>query len=300
MASARELIVLGTAGQSPTLTRSQSSYVLRWLDELIVIDPGEGTQRQLLSSEVHTSRITRVLVTHFHGDHCLGLPGLVQRRRLLGAHAPLPIHYGEWGDEHLDGLLTGSDIDFDLGIERHPHAPGTIEHLGALDLTGLALDHSVATIGWRLDEPAGPHLLPERLDELGIQGADIGRLRSEGRLELDGRTVELDEVSEVRRGRSFAFVMDTRLCDNARRLAEGVDLLVCESTYLHDDADRARDNGHLTAIQAAQLAADAGVGRLVLSHFSERYDDLDPFEHEAATIFPDVVVARDLDVVPVP
>ncbi|MGI9602157.1 MAG: ribonuclease Z [Acidimicrobiales bacterium] len=297
--SSRELVVLGTAGQSPTRGRSQSSYVLRWLDQLMVFDPGEGTQRQLLFTDVHTSRINRVFISHFHGDHCLGLPGLVQRRRLLGATKALHLHYGDWGEDSMARLLSGAEIDFDLGLEHHPHQPGSTLEVDGLAITGLALDHTTKSIGWRLEEPEEVHLLPHRLAELGLSGPEAGSIKSDGRIEHEGQVIELSEVSEVRAGRSFAFVMDTRLCDNAARLARGVDLLVCESTYLSSDAQRAHDNGHLTVAQAAQLAADAGVGQLVLSHFSERYDDLEPFESEAGEIFPNVVVARDLDVIAV-
>ena len=300
MAAARELIVLGTAGQSPTVARSQSSYVLRWADELVVFDPGENTQRQLLLARVHTTRITRVFITHFHGDHCLGLPGVVQRRRLLGATTPLRLHYGEWGTESVERLLHGNEVDFDLDVVHEPHVPGTTISLTRFDVTGLPLEHTTQTIGWRLEERAARHLLPDRLRELGIAGPDAGRLKENGHVTIDGRRVDIGDVSEIRPGHSFAFVMDTRMCDNARRLADGVDLLVCEATYLDDERDRARRNGHLTAVQAATLAAEAGVGRLVLSHFSERYDDLEPFRVEAGEVFPEVVVARDLDVVEVP
>ncbi len=292
--------MLGTAGQSPTVARSQNSYVLRWGDALVVFDPGENTQRQLLLAGVHTTRITRVFITHFHGDHCLGLPGLVQRRRLLGATTPLSLHYGDWGSESIDRLLHGNEVDFDLDVIQLPHVPGTTMSLERFDVTGLALDHTTQTMGWRLEEPAGRHVLPERRDALRIEGPDAGRVKAEGRLDVGGRSVDLDEVSEVRPGHSFAFVMDTRMCDNARRLADGVDMLVCEATYLDDERERAERNGHLTAVQAAELAAESGVGRLVLSHFSERYDDLEPFRAEASAVFPDVVVARDLDVIEVP
>ena len=300
-AHARELTVLGTAGQSPTRERSQSSYVLRWNDELIVFDPGEGTQRQLLHAEVHTARITRVCITHLHGDHCLGLAGMVQRRRLLGARRPLVIHHGSWATEGIERLLHGNEIDFDLGVELRPHEPGTTERVDGFDLTALALDHTTDTVGWRLEDLPARHMLPDRLEALGVRGFDIGRLAEEGSVDTGKRTVTLDEVSEVRPGvHSFAFVMDTRWCDNALRLAEGVDLLVCEATYLDVDRELAAAHGHLTAAEAARLAVEAGARRLVLSHYSERYTDLAPFRAEAEAIHPDVVVAEDLTVVPVP
>jgi ribonuclease Z len=144
-------------------------------------------------------------------------------------------------------------------------------------------------------------MLPDRLEAAGITGPDVGRLQREGSLvTADGREVTLEAMSEPRRGQVFAFVMDTRLCDAALALADGADLVVCESTFLERDADLAAAYGHMTAGQAARVAAGAGVRRLVLTHFSQRYPDDVEFAAEAGEIFPDVVVARDLDRVPVP
>lgn len=298
--AARELIVLGTSAQTPTASRNQSSYVLRWNDELVVIDPGENTQQLMMQAGVHVGRVDRVLVTHFHGDHCLGLPGLLQRRRLSGRPSRVSLHYGDWGDDHVDRLLGGSAIDFDLGVDRFPHRSGQTLALPGFDLTGLALDHTVPTMGWRIEEPPRRHLVPELLAAAGVEGADAGRLRRTGRVDVAAGTVRIGDVSEVRRGRSFAFVMDTRPCPNAETLALDVDLLVCEATYLDADADRADANGHMTATQAATLARTAGARRLVLSHFSERYDDLAGFRAEAGAVFDDVVVPEDFTCVPVP
>ena len=166
---------------------------------------------------------------------------------------------------------------------------------------GSRLDHRADTFGWRVVEADGRRMLPDRLEQAGITGPDVGRLQREGSLRTTGgRTVTLEEMSEPRRGQVFAFVMDTRLCDGARALADGADLLVCESTFLQRDADLAPAYGPLTAAQAARLALEAGARRLVLTHFSQRYPDDAPFAAEAGRIFSDVVVARDLDRVPIP
>jgi ribonuclease Z len=139
------------------------------------------------------------------------------------------------------------------------------------------------------------------LAALGVHGPTVGRLQREGWVSVNGRTVAVEDVSEVRVGQRFAFVMDTRLCEAVFALADGVDLLVIESTYLDIDAALAAANAHLTAAQAAKVAAECGVRRLVLTHFSQRYEDLTPFGEEAAKHFDgDVVVARDLTWVDVP
>jgi ribonuclease Z len=161
----------------------------------------------------------------------------------------------------------------------------------------------VPTFGYRLEEPDGRRMLPERLARLGIAGPDIGRLQREGTLVTDGRPVMLEEVSEPRRGQRFAFIMDTRLCDAAFALADQADMLVCESTFADTEAALARDYGHLTASQAGRIAAQAGARLLVLTHFSQRYDPADGqrLAGEAASTFGgEVVLAKDLARVPVP
>ncbi len=160
------------------------------------------------------------------------------------------------------------------------------------------------TVGYRLTEPDGRRMRPDALAAAGIAGPDIGRLQREGRLDAGGQTVTIEQVSEPRPGQRFAFIMDTRLCDAAFALADRADMLVCESTFANAEAALARDYGHLTAGQAGQLAAQAGARRLVLTHFSQRYesgDDGKRLAAEAAAAFGgEVVLARDLDRIPVP
>jgi ribonuclease Z len=299
--STRELVVLGTASQVPTRHRNHNGYFLRWDTEGLLFDPGEGSQRQLILAGVASSAITRICVTHFHGDHCLGLAGIVQRLSLDRVAHPVPVYFPAGGQLYFD-RLRGAAV-FDEAAELCPRpvaAPGDVEDSPCFTLSARRLDHGTETLGWRLEEPGGRRMLPDRLVALGVHGPDVGRLQREGTLVVDGRRVSLEEVSEARPGQRFAFVMDTRLCDGAFELAEGVDLLVCESTYLTQDAALARDYGHLTAAQAARIAMEAGARRLLLTHFSQRYTDESQFLEEAAAIFPDVVVAHDLLRVPVP
>jgi ribonuclease Z len=159
----------------------------------------------------------------------------------------------------------------------------------------------VEAFGYRLVEPDGRRMLPDRLARYGIAGPDVGRLHRAGFLEVGGRTVRVDEVSAPRPGQRFAFVMDTRMCDAVHALAEGVDMLVIESTFLDEDAALAAAYGHLTARQAGAVAATCGVRRLVLTHFSQRYADPARFHAEAAAVYDgEIVVAQDLARVSVP
>lgn len=299
--SARELVVLGTASQVPTRYRNHNGYLLRWDDEGILFDPGEGTQRQMIYANVTTAAITRICVTHFHGDHCLGLAGISQRISLDRVPHVITAHYPASGQVFFDRLRHASIFHDVARIEQRPiREAGAIHEDERLVLTTLPLDHGVEAWGYRLEERPRRAMLPERLAAAGVRGPMVGRLLAAGSLEVEGRIVRLEDVSEPRPGHSFAFVMDTRVCDNAVALAQGVDMLVCESTYLSADADKAHENGHLTAAQAATIARQAGARRLVLTHFSQRYTEVEPFLAEAREIHPDVVAARDGDVLPIP
>lgn len=301
--SARELIVLGTSSQVPTRYRNHNGYLLRWDDDGLLFDPGEGTQRQMIYAEVTVTQVTRVLVTHFHGDHCLGLAGLHQRISLDRVPHEIDIHYPASGQVFYERLRHAS-IYHDVGriAPRPIRGEGMIHDGEKHTIHARRLDHGVETFGYRLQERDGRTMLPEKLAEAGVRGPAIKDLIRNGHAQIEGRTITLDEVSLYKPGQSFAFVMDTRMCDAAIELASGVDLLVCESTYLSTEEREARDHGHLTAKQAGIIAREAGVRRLVLTHFSQRYGSTKPFVDEVRSVWPDadVVAVRDGDRVSVP
>ena len=297
--SARELVVLGTSSQVPTRQRNHNGYVLRWDGEGILFDPGEGSQRQMLYAGVSAHDLTRICVTHFHGDHALGLAGVIQRINLDRVPHPVTAHYPAAGQGYFDRLRYASAYHETADLRQQPvGGDGVLAVTPAFTLSAARLSHPVESFGYRLTEPDSRRLLPERLAAHGITGPDIGRLQREGT--LDG--VSLDEVSAPRRGQRFAFVMDTRLCDAVHELAADCDLLVVESTFLDQDARLAAEFGHLTAGQAGAVARDAGVRHLVLTHFSQRYSDPALFaaEARAAGFTGELTVAEDLMRVPVP
>jgi ribonuclease Z len=174
--------------------------------------------------------------------------------------------------------------------------PIDVLRLGSWTVQTAPLLHRVPTVGYRFVEDDTRRLIPDLLSAAGIAGPEIGRLQRGEQV----RGVSLDDVSVARSGQRVAIVMDTALCDGALALAQDCDLLVCEATYLDTESDLARDHRHLTARQAAEIALHAGARRLVLTHFSSRYDTLDGHVQEAGAIHADVVVARDLEVIAVP
>jgi ribonuclease Z len=297
----RELVVLGTASQAPTRSRNHNGYFLRWDDEGLLFDPGEGTQRQMLFAGVTASQVTRICVTHFHGDHCLGLPGVLQRMSLDRVPHVVEACFPAESREVFGRLRHASLFRDALRLRERPVGPADTVAAPGFRLEAMALSHGVPTVGYRLVEPDGRRMLPDKLAARGITGPDIGRLQRDGRLVTGGQVVTVEETSEPKPGQRFAFIMDTRLCDAAFALADRADMLVCESTFANGEAGLAREYGHLTAGQAGRIAAESGARLLVLTHFSQRYDTAGHLADEAASAFGGtVVLARDLDRISVP
>lgn len=300
---AREVVVLGTASQAPTRTRNHVSVLVRfdgpWGRLGLMVDCGEGTQRQMVHAGVASSSIDAVAVTHAHGDHCMGLHGVLARMVLDGRQAPLPLACPASAVPRLR-LLT----DFALAgdgpeLQWRPapeDAPGVVLRGEGWRVETAPLAHRVPAVGYRLVEDDGRRLLPDALRVAGVAGPDVRRLQQGETV----RGVRLEDVSAPRPGQKVAVVMDTALCDGARQLADGVDLLVVEATFLDRDAHLAEQHRHLTARSAARLGREAGARRVLLVHVSQRYPCLQEHRREAGEEHPDVVVAEDLDVVPVP
>ncbi|MFC0861308.1 ribonuclease Z [Sphaerimonospora cavernae] len=303
--SVRELVVLGTSSAVPTRHRNHNGYLLRWDGEGFLFDPGEGTQRQMMHAGVSSHDLTWICVTHFHGDHCLGVPGVIQRIARDRVDHQVQAAYPAAGEHYWRRLRHATSFGDTAVIVRRPVSGDLVEWpAGPVTLTARPLSHPIESYGYRLDEPAGRRMLPGELARRGVHGPMVGELQRHGSLTLpDGSTVTLAECSAPRPGQSAAFVMDTRLCDGVFSLADRVDLLVIESTFLSAEAELAAAYGHLTAAQAGRVAAECGVRRLVLTHFSERYsfDDEPRFVAEVRETYAgDVIVARDLMRIPVP
>lgn len=295
--------MLGTASQVPTRYRNHNGYLLRWDGEGFLFDPGEGTQRQMLFAGVAPSSVTRLCLTHFHGDHCLGVPGVIQRLSLDRVSRPVPAHFPQSGRQYFARLRHASVFHDMVEIPEEPvcgDGPVAVGAFGTLE--ARLLDHSIDVYGYRLVEPDRRQFLPESLASFGIGGPDVGHLDRTGSIRVGGQVIAAEQVSEVRRGQRFAFVMDTRLCDNVYALADGADMLVIEATFLDEDERLATEFGHLTARQAARVARECGVRRLVLTHFSQRYSEAAArYRDEAGAEFAgDIVVAEDLSRVAVP
>jgi ribonuclease Z len=292
--SDRKFIALGTASQVPTRERNHNGYFLRWDEHGFLFDPGEGTQRQMIFAGVSASEITKIFITHFHGDHCLGLPGVLQRISLDKVSHAVEVYYPAYGKQYFDNLRNASIYHNTAEIVERPFKQaGVIFKDKNLIIETRKLNHTAEAWGFRISEQDSVTMLPEKLVELGIKGRDIGKLKESGELEFNGKKITREDVSVFKKGQSIAFIMDTGVCEAAIELAKDVDVLIIESTYLASETDEAIKNKHLTARQAAQIAKEANVKRLVLTHFSQRYFSIEDFAREAKAIHSNVVALAD-------
>jgi len=299
--SARDLTILGCSSQQPTRFRNHGAYLLRWNGEGLLFDPGEGTQRQFIFADIAPPCVTRIFISHFHGDHCLGLGSMLMRLNLDKVTHPIHCYYPASGKKYFDRLRYSCIYRENIRVVEHPvRETGLVEDDGKFRIEAAFLDHGVENVGWRISEADTIKFHKDELKQRGIDGPEVRKLEKEGSLEIGGRRVLLEEVSHVRKGDVFAYIVDTRPCPAAYALAKGAKLLICESTYLDEEREMAREYHHMTAKQAAEIAKEAGVGTLILTHFSARYRDPAVMEQEARQTFPNSFAADDLKRFPFP
>lgn len=296
-----EVIPLGIGSAMPTSTRHLAATVLLREGEGLLFDCGEGTQFQLIQAGVRRTRLSAIFITHLHGDHLYGLPGLLSTLAMLHYQHPMTVV----GPAALQGYIeqtfaltnltlpyplsfVGLDAEFEQGVVLD--APTYTVH-------AARLDHRVFTVGYRFEEKERPGRIDtDRADALGLHThAHFQAVKAGEAIEIDGRRIEPHEVvGPPRPGVSFAYCFDTRPCPGALALAQNATLLYHDATFAHDCHDKAVGTGHTTAHEAALLAREAGAHRLLLGHFSARYRDLTALTAEARAIFPNSEAAEEL------
>jgi len=297
-----DLVFLGTAASAPTAARGTSAILVRRGGERLLVDCGEGTQRQLLRSDVGLVDLEHVFLTHLHADHLLGLPGMLKSFGLRGRELPFTV-YGPRGTRTLLAALGVVIGRLPYPLEVVELAPGDTLERDGYGIHPFPVEHGVSALGYALRETGRPGRFDaDAADALGIpSGPARGALqRGEAVTLPDGRTVRPEEVvGPARRGRSLVLTGDTAPAASVVEAATGADVLVHEATFLADERERARETAHSTAGEAALVAREAGVGLLALTHVSARYPASE-IEAEARQLFSPTVVPRDFDLIEIP
>jgi ribonuclease Z len=292
--SIRDLVILGSSSQQPTRYRNHGGYLLRWNDEGLLFDPGEGTQRQFIFAEIAPPVVTRIFISHFHGDHCLGLGSMLMRLNLDKIMHPIHCYYPASGKKYFDRLRYGTIYHETIRVIEHPvDKAGLVSEDENFRIDAVFLEHGVDNIGWRITERDTRKFDRKKLQEHHVVGPLVSQLEAKGTLQIGDQMVSLDDVSTIRKGDSVAVVIDTRYCPQAIEIAKNARLLLCESTYLDSERDLAYYHQHLTAKDAATIALKAGAEELILTHFSARYLNLKEMADEARVIFPNTQIAED-------
>lgn len=298
-----QIVFLGTSGSWPTPKRSVSAIAVKRGPEVILFDCGEGTQRQFMLSKLSFMQITRVFLTHFHGDHFLGLPGLVQSMSMNGREAPLEV-YGPRGVERLVAdLLSLGYFTPAFAVRAKELPPGASVDGGGYAITAFEAVHTVPGLSYVLEEKARPgRFNKERALELGVpEGPLFSRLQEGQSVTGRERTVRPDEVlGPPRRGRKIVYTGDSMPHETLVETARGADVLIHDATSDAALEEKANRYGHSSSRQAAEIAKKAGVGLLVLTHLSPRYEDPSTVLADAKAVFDRVMVAEDFAEIDVP
>ncbi len=295
--SVKDLIVLGTSSQQPTRHRNHGAYLFRWNNEGLLFDPGEGTQRQFIFANIAPTVVTRIFISHFHGDHCLGLGSMLMRLNLDKVTHPIHCYYPASGKRYFDRLRYGTTYHENITVVEHPveQPGGIVEEDDTFRIEALFLNHGVDNLGWRISEKDSIRFDKDKLTRLNLNGPIVKTLEKEGKIEIEGKTIHLADASHVRKGDSIAVIIDTRPCQEALDLAHNARLVLSEATYLSNEIELAINHKHMTAAEAANLAKQSDAQQLILTHFSARYLDANQFEEEARRIFPNSFAAHDLE-----
>ena len=289
------IILLGTSSMVPTKDRNHSAALLSYEKEKILIDCGEGTQRQLRKAKISAMKITKILITHWHGDHVLGLPGLLQTMGAGEYNKILEIYGPKGSKEKFEKM-------FDFFVHRSKRIKYKVMEVGDgkffenkhYSLEALSLDHSTPTLAFSFIEKDKIKINMDYLRNKGLHsGPSIKNLQEGKDLIHEGKKIRVKDATTIVKGKKIVLVTDTAYCANAVKISKNADILFSEATFLNELKDKAKDYKHMTAKEAGTLAKKAKVSKLILIHFSQRYKNVKGHVDEAKTVFANTEAGKD-------
>lgn len=290
-----EIIFLGTSSAVHTHNRNHPAIILKAFGETMLFDCGEGTQKQLIFAKVSPMKISKIFLSHYHGDHILGLPGLLQSMNFRGRETKLTI-YGPKGINDLkNAIFNLGYCKIDFPIEFIEIGTQTIESCEEYIIKSQKVKHKVPSLAYSIEELKKPRFLREKAIELGVPvGPAFGRLHNGEEVEVDGKIIKPEQVlGPARKGEKITYSGDTAPCEEMIEFAKDSTVLIHESTYVNEDADKAEENSHSTSSDAARIALQSNSKQLILTHFSTRYTTFDDLLKQAEEIFENTKLAKD-------
>ena len=291
--------ILGCGSATPTLRHAPTAQIVNLRDKLYLIDCGEGTQLQMRRYKVRFNKLNHIFISHAHGDHCFGLPGLISSLGMLGRKGDLVIHAPAGIEAFMSPVLSQFCKEMPYKVRFNiidPQKKELIIEDRLLEVHSIPLAHRIPTCGFLFSEKQRePHIIRDMIDFYNVPLKEIAGIKS-GRnfITEDGEVVPYTRLTRpAEPPKRFAYCSDTSFSPSIIPYIEGVDCLYHESTFLEKDILRAKETFHSTARQAAEIAARAGVKQLVLGHYSARYESLDGFIEEAQAVFQNVILSEE-------
>ncbi len=290
-----KLTFLGTGSAVPTAGRNHPAVLLNFLNENILFDCGEGTQRQFRKAKISPTKVTRIFITHWHGDHVLGIPGLLYTLNLCEYSKTLKIYGPKGTKSYMKAIMKTYASANNINIEIKEVSEGKIVEEDNFEIFAKEMEHGINCLAYKFVEKDKLRIDKDKLKKLKIGNLPELKKITEGKdVIIEGRKIKAKDLTYLQKGKSVAIVLDTKENKNILKIAQNVDVFICESTYF-DEEDIAKEYKHLTLEQVLQIAKKAKVNELVLVHLSQRYEkDGKKFLEKAKENFENTILAKDL------
>ncbi len=285
---------LGTSSMVPTKERNHQSILMSYKKDNILIDCGEGTQRQLRIAGLKATSITKLLISHWHGDHVLGIPGLMQTLAVSNYEKTLEIYGPKGTRQHFKWMFKAFEFTRKIKYRIKEVSNGKFFENEDFKLYSYKLEHKIPCVGYRFVEKDKMRIIRDKIKKVGLkEGPLVGKLQKGKSIIFKGKRIKPEEVSFIEKGRIIGIITDTGVCENCLRIAKDADLLISEATFKTELAEKAYEYSHLTVKDSAYIATRANVKKLILTHFSQRYKSSNEIEEEAKNYFNNVRAAYD-------
>ena len=289
-----KITFLGTSSMVPTIERNHTSILISYKSENIMVDCGEGTQRQLRHAKISPCKITKLLITHWHGDHILGIPGLIQSMGANNCKGPLDIYGPKGTIKYFENMFKW--FSFPLRIKVNVYEVDNKKFFENEDFSLITykMDHDVPCNAYSIEEKDKRNINVDYIKKFGLKQHPILKDLQKGKnIVWGGKKIFADKATKIKKGKKVTIVLDTAYNENAVKASKNADVLVCESTWMNELEDKNSGLKHLTTKQAGTIAKKAKVKQLIITHFSQRYKDEKILEKEVKKTFKNTISAKD-------